>query len=259
MTLITAIFLGIVQGLTEFLPVSSSGHLILIQSFMGIDLKNLLFFDLVCHAGTLTATLIYFFKQLININKKTILKILIGTSPLFLIVPFLPFVKQLFTSINFLSLAFVITGIILLIGNQFGKEKHDNALQKKRWRNAFFIGCSQSVAIIPGISRSGSTITTATLLGYSRKEAAIFSFLLAIPAILGGLVLEITKDFFFNETAIISSIDFSIYLGGFFSSLIAGMIALPIMINLVVHNALKYFGWYCISLGIFCFFYFVIH
>lgn len=259
MTPSEAILLGIVQGITEFLPVSSSGHLMLMQALLGIDdLHKLVFFDLVCHAGTLLAIVIVFFQRLTALlgkDRETLFRIAIGTLPLFGVAAVLPHVEKLFGTPAWLWMGFFITAALLLIP---GKEMPAAVLHQYRWRNAFLVGCVQGIAVIPGISRSGSTISGARFLGFPKLEAAEFSFFLVIPAILGGIILKLTQGYFHPEKIFPADLPISTYLWGFFASFLAGMAALPLVINLVLHNALKYCAWYCIVIGFFCLVYFAL-
>lgn len=262
MTSWEAITLGIVQGLTEFLPVSSSGHLMIMQALLGMQkLSDFLLFDLICHLGTLFAIFAYFAKRilaLLTTDHKTLLAVIVATLPLFGAVLFLPLIEKLFDSPSTLWPAFFYTGTILLLSDKYGRDKPPELLQQQRWRNAFLIGCSQCIALTPGISRSGSTIATGRLLGLHREEAATFSFLMAIPAILGAVTLEIAKIFFKPEMQQAVHIDLLQYSLGFITSFVVGYASLAAVIRIVMHDALKYFAWYCFAVGIFCLVYFVI-
>lgn len=255
-----AILLGTIQGITEFLPVSSSGHLIIAQSLLGLqNLNKLILFDLVCHLGTLLAIFIYFRKRIISLfttDRTTLVCVFIGTLPLFLGVLFLPTLKKLFDSPQNLWPAFLVTGILLLLAEKFGKEKTLPQLKKDQWRDSLMIGCAQCVALIPGISRSGSTIAAGRLIGLPRKEAAAFSFLLAIPAILGASTLETFEIILRPEKNLHENVHLAQYILGFLTSFATGYCSLAIVIHAVMHNALKYFAWYCFAVSLFCLYYF---
>ena len=200
LTLLDAIILGIVQGLTEFLPVSSSGHLKLVQYFLGLqNLDRYIIFDLVCHLGTLLAILIVFFrsiKQLVSTNKTLFWQVVLGTLPLFPLVLMMKPIKAAYASPSYLGFFFLMTAAILFLGCRFGKIVSTAEREKHSWRDALLVGMWQAIAILPGVSRSGSTISGARLLGWNANDAVTFSFLLAIPAICGGTILECFKDLF---------------------------------------------------------------
>ncbi|MCL1924476.1 MAG: undecaprenyl-diphosphate phosphatase [Defluviitaleaceae bacterium] len=253
MTIIEALILGIIQGIAEFLPISSSGHLLLVQRIFGIE-DNLLTFTIIVHIGTLIPVLIIYFNRVSGLIKKPFqlltLLLIIGTLPLVLLALFAgDFVDMIFTG-DFIAFGFLITAIVLLITDKiFEGTKDIKDLTKK---DALLVGLFQAVAIIPGISRSGSTILGGVLTGANKKTAANFSFLLSIPAIMGGMTLEIIRliredipdiGFFFTAPVLI----------GFFTSMIAGFFAIKIMLALVVKNKMKYFAYYLLVLSLFIF------
>jgi undecaprenyl-diphosphatase len=252
MTLIDAIILGIVQGLTEFLPISSSGHLALSHQLLGFDKKSAgIEFDILLHFATLLAVLIYFRKKLIlmivsllkqgkNKDKKMIWLLIIGTLPVVFIGLLLKdSVETLSSNPSLVCTLLCITGIILFLPVWLKSNKTRN-LGKT---SAVIIGFSQALAILPGISRSGLTITTGMMLGVSPKTAAEFSFLLAIPAILGGTILKM------NEISSIPANQFGIYLSGMTAAFITGLIAIFCVLNLISKGKFAYFGFYCLFIG----------
>lgn len=262
MTSAEALLLGIVQGITEFLPVSSSGHLMLFQALFGMDnLRGLLLFDLVCHLGTLFSIFVYFFdkiRSLLTTDRHTLLLLVIGTSPLFLAVLALPYIEKAFNTPLFLGVGFFLSGIILLLSDRFGADIPTKKLKQEECKDSFLIGCAQAVAVVPAISRSGSTISTARLLGFSRQNAFNFSFLLAIPAILGGISLELLHIFMRPEKIALAQVFLLQYFLGFIFSFATGLAALRVLVRFVLSDALKYFAWYCFAVSIFCTLYFVI-
>ena len=188
MTVWQAAILGLVQGLTEFLPVSSSGHLVIFQTAFKLEEAPIVF-DTIVHLGTLIAVLVFFRKKLLKLNKKQISLIAVGTVPAViagLIIE--PFLEALFTSLVLTAGGLIFTGCILLTTKNLTQQKQELTI-----RQAIVIGVFQALAIIPGISRSGSTVCSALHLGIKRESAFFFSFLLAIPAILGAQVLQL-KD-----------------------------------------------------------------
>ncbi len=252
MTLIDAIILGIVQGLTEFLPISSSGHLALSHQLLGFDKESAgIEFDILLHFSTLLAVLIYFRKKLIlmimsllkkgeNKDKKMIWLLIIGTLPVVFIGLLLKDSIEKISSWPILVCTLLcITGIILFLPIWLKSNKRIN-LGKA---SALIIGFSQALAILPGISRSGVTITTGMMLGVSPKTAAEFSFLLAIPAILGGTILKM------NEISSIPADQFGIYLVGMIAAFITGLIAIFCVLNLISKGRFAYFGFYCLFIG----------
>lgn len=257
-TFLHAIFLGIVQGLTEFFPVSSSGHLELTQRLLGLtDLHHYVFFNLICHLGTLCA-LIYVFRedilQILKADRTRLLQILIGTLPLFPLALAVKPLKGLFDQPENLGFAFLITAGLLLAGIRLGAVIPSNLRWHRRWKDALTIGAFQALAIIPGVSRSGSTISAGRLLGWEPMEAIRFSFLLAIPAVLGGIALELLQ--LFREPAALSLVSPSTYLAGFAVSGFVGFFALHLMMRLATKDRFIYFVWYCLFIGIFTAIYF---
>lgn len=248
MSLFEAILLGIVQGITEFFPVSSSGHLILLQKLLGFNnLDNYVFFDLICHLGTLLAVLLIFFNEvkLAFSEKKYFFQIVLGTLPLFPLVLILHPLKALFNKVEFLGYFFLLTAIILYVGERFQRQLSSS---RRSYKDAIGIGCFQALAILPGVSRSGSTISGAKLLGWKTEQAIAFSFLLSIPAILGGMVLE-TKDIFFGNSHAMANFEPLTYLAGFATAFFTGFIALKCLIRIAIRDKFKIFIWYCAGIG----------
>lgn len=257
-----AIILGIIQGLTEFLPISSSGHLILAQHLFRMNnLDQYLLFDLVCHIGTLFVILLTFrseIKTMTTTHGYKIRQLILGTLPLFPLIAILKPIHQIFNTPYYLTLFFPMTAFILYMGIRYGSRATQEAIQKNRWRDALIIGMFQAFAILPGVSRSGSTISAARLLGWSRTEAFTFSFLLAIPAILGGTVVELSQLFLGKEDIYIASLNWTSYLAGFIASFVTGMISLFLLKRLLLRDRLMFFVWYCLLLGIGCSIFFLI-
>lgn len=244
MTLAFALLLGIIQGITEFLPISSSGHLALLQRLFGqASVSDYLLFDLVCHLGTLVAIIALFSKEIRNITAQQLTLILLGTLPLFPLALVVKQIKALFDAPALLGIDFMITALILYVGSRFSLKE-----RKLSKRSALLVGMSQTLALLPGISRSGTTISCANMLGIDDKEAVRFSFLLAIPTILGATVLE-TIELYRKGNPL--EIGAGPYLIGFFSSLIFGLLALKFLQTLGMKRLFRYFAWYCISIGTF--------
>jgi len=260
MSTIQAIILGIIQGITEFLPVSSSGHLTLYQTLLGLEnLDQYIAFDLVCHLGTLLAILIVFtpqIKQVISSDIKRLMQIGVGTLPLFPTVLIMKPLTRLFDQPQYLGYFFMITAVLLYLGIRFGREYPEEHLKKKRFGDAFMIGIFQTLALLPGVSRSGSTISVARILGWKPQDAVMFSFLLAIPAIIGGSSLEFLKLISGKTIYPTSTLSFMQYASGFISSFIVGYLSLLLLIRLAVKGKFMYFVWYCLIVGICSFLYF---
>lgn len=248
MTLFESIILGTIQGLTEFLPISSSGHLVLFQSMMGIKQPGNEF-EVLVHLGTLGSVLFVFYKDIFNLlrtlklksTRHFILMVILGTIPTVVIgLTLKNFIASLFENINNVGIALIFTGFFL-ISTFFIKRKNlKNSLKK-----SLLIGICQAIAIIPGISRSGITISCALLLGISPKKAAQFSFMLAIPAISGAGILTALD---INSGYEISS---SIAFGGIISSFFVGVISLKWLLRLLQTGKFHFFGFYCIAIGLF--------
>lgn len=252
MTLFEALLLGIVQGLTEFLPISSSGHLALAQYFLGMEnLANYLSFDIVCHLGTLLAIICLFFRQIIKIlliDHARLLQLLLATALLFPLALVSKPLASLFGRIDLLGFFFLITAALLLLGHYCYCPATPQLLTNSRWRDSLVIGGLQALAILPGVSRSAATISGARLLGWSAEDSVAFSFLLGIPAILGAATLETSKILLSTEYT--STIPLGCYFIGFLTSFITGLLALWGLIRIVCKEKLHYFAWYCILLGV---------
>lgn len=247
MNIFQALILGLIQGLTEFFPISSSAHLRLGKWAMGIaDGESLLYFDLICHAGTLLA-LIFFFKKDLWQILFDLKKIKIFTLALFPLIPayfLLKPVRLALSDPSYMGYCLLITSVILFISsNKIAIGSH----QKKA--HVLCIGIAQAAALIPGISRSGSTMATARAFGWEWKEAARFSFLLAIPAILGGEFLETVK-LFKGHSESIGAVSVFCYIVGFISSFLTGWITIRWAFSLYDKGKIRPFAWYCMGASI---------
>lgn len=249
-----ALLLGLIQGITEFLPVSSSGHLELGQYFLGFrDLHRYVLFNMICHLGTLCAIFCIFFSQIKQslTSLKNFFPIVLGTLPLFPLLLILKPIKSMFNQPEYLGICFLITATLIFASTHLRlRAKCDYS-----WQEPLAIGVFQSIAVLPGISRSGATISAARLIGWTKEEAITFSFLLAIPAILGGTCLEILQ-FIRMPASEIAPIHFLQFAIGFISSFGMGYAALKMLIRLSAQDKWIYFAWYCLFLGILTTFYF---
>jgi undecaprenyl-diphosphatase len=266
---IEAIVLGIVQGLTEFLPVSSSGHLVLFQQLFGLKEAEL-FFDVCVHLGTLVAVIVVFHREITNIiaallrlvslagQKETILQqvesdpelkmallIVIGSIPTAVLgLLFKRIADQLFSSSFLIGLMLMMTGLLLWLTRRTNPGDKGAGIESFSKTKAFVIGIVQGLAIIPGISRSGSTISIGLLLGVDRETAARYSFLLSIPAILGAAFLSLKGGLSQSDPAIRFS------LLGATTAAFVGYGALKVLLRMIKKGRLNVFAPYCWLLGI---------
>ncbi|MDR2397848.1 MAG: undecaprenyl-diphosphate phosphatase [Spirochaetaceae bacterium] len=250
MRIFEAIILGAIQGLTEFLPVSSSGHLVLLQKIFHITEPTLLF-DTVVHVGTLGAVFIVLWRDIGDILHHPFQRLtgllIVATAPTVLIaLLFKDLVEAAFTSGAFLGFAFLCTGALLFLAQKWSKHpgitKTDRTMQ---WKDALIIGVFQGVAIVPGVSRSGSTLFAALTRRLDRNFAARFSFLLSIPAILGALVLQV-PEVLENPSGGVSVVNL---LAGALSAGVVGFFSIRGMLKVVRTGSLWGFTLYVILLG----------
>ena len=243
-----AIIIGLVQGLTEFLPISSSGHLVIFQKILKINSPGNLI-EVSAHLGTLLSIIFIYKNDIYNIissakssaTKNYITMIILATIPsVVFVITSKSHILQLFESTRSVAIALIFTGCILYIS---GRKKYSN--QKLSLAKGVLVGLSQAFAIIPGISRSGMTISLALLLGISSKEAAKFSFMLAIPAILGATMLTFFDTQFDQLKILITPLLITASVS-FFS----GYLALRFLIKILNAGKFYYFSFYCIFIGI---------
>ena len=264
-----AIILGLVQGLTEFLPVSSSGHLLIGKELLGVEAADDLVFETTVHAATVLSTIVVFRKQLWDLlkgffkfkyNDQTdyVLKICVSMVPVFIVgVFFKDFVEGLFQSIFIVGLALVCTAMLLFFSDMAsGPRRKASVSERKGYRNgisywqAFVVGLGQALAVVPGLSRSGTTISTGLLCGVRRDVMAQFSFLMVLVPILGESFLQLVG----GEVSG-SSIGALPLVLGFIAAFVSGLFACKVMIALVKKARLSWFALYCaiVALLIFIF------
>ncbi|MBP1930600.1 undecaprenyl-diphosphate phosphatase [Ammoniphilus resinae] len=241
--------LGIVQGLTEFLPISSTGHLVLFRKWFGLQEAGL-FLDTMLHFGTFVAVLAVFWDDVIRLIKKPWsrlgLLILTGTIPTaFIGLTFEDFFEDISRTGETIGVEFLATGLILWFADNLKKSRGKD-LDSISFKDAIFIGTLQGAAILPAISRSGLTIAGSLWRGIKREDAAKFSFLLSLPAILGGVILQGQK--LFEEQTV--SIGLPSLLVGTFAAAVAGYIAVRWMLKILREGSLKIFAVYVWILGI---------
>jgi len=240
MNIIYSLFLGVLQGLTEFIPVSSSGHLVLAQSIISDFEQPGVLFDVFVHAGTLFSIIFYFRERILSLFQKNLTVLIIGSIPAaFAGLFFQDKIESFFTSTYLVGMALMLTGVLNYITDlKVGNKK------KISLSNSFLIGIFQALALVPGISRSGATISAASTLGIDKKRAAEFSFLLSVPAVAGANILQ-----FFSHGGE-STIDLSFYAVGFLSAFASGYLAIKIMMKFLVSRNFKVFAIYCIAMGL---------
>ncbi len=281
MSLLQSIFMGILQGLTEFLPVSSSGHLALFKNIFNINTETGLLFDTMLHLGTLAAVCIIYWKDIWNLivagvqllggivsnfrtflanrkggnapykrlidnaYKKFVVLILVTTIPTGIMgVAFSSLIEKASRTLLVPGICLVITAILLLIADTrpAGRKK----VKKTSYANAAVIGVAQGFATFPGLSRSGTTITTCLMLGFDRTFAVKYSFIASIPAILGANILELRH----LDAAALAGANIGYYFIGMVIAGIVGFICIKIMIYVVRSNKFQYFAYYCAIIGI---------
>ena len=253
-----ALILGLVQGLTEFLPVSSSGHLRIGREILGIDAPEDLVFEVVVHTATVLATIIVFRKQIWSLlkglfkfkyNDETdyILKICVSMIPVFVVGMFFKdAVEGLFSSLLVVGIALIVTALLLYFSDRYSAKNTSEAARNGiSYKQAFIVGLSQAVAVIPGLSRSGTTISTGLLCGVKREVVAQFSFLMVLVPILGEAFLDVVGGDMAS-----SSVGAVSLLVGFLAAFVSGLFACKVMIALVKKAKLKWFALYCLLVGI---------
>jgi len=251
-----ALILGIIQGLTEYLPVSSSGHLELGNAILGVQIEENLTFDVMLHVATVLSTLVILWKEIdwilrglfkfqMNEETKYVLNIVVSMIPVGIVgFLFKDQIEALFTGNILLVGCCLLVTAALLIFTYYARPRTKEHLSM---RDAFLMGIAQALAVLPGISRSGSTIATGLLLGNRKERLAQFSFLMVIPPILGQALLTV-KDFVTGEETF-GGVDTLPMLVGFVAAFVSGCFACQWMINIVKRGKLVYFGIYCAIVG----------
>ena len=243
---IQALILGLLQGLTEYLPVSSSGHLAIGQYLFGLEGEENLAFTVLVHVATVCSTLVVLWSEIAWLLKGTLkFNIFISMIPIGIVgVFFKDTVEEVFGS------GLLIVGIMLLVTAAlltFSYFAHPRTKEKISLKDAFIIGIAQACAVMPGLSRSGSTIATGLLLGNKKESMAQFSFLMVIPPILGEALLDVIKGL--KGEAAFGCIDTLPLVVGFVAAFVSGCLACKWMVNIVKRGKLVYFGIYCAVVG----------
>ena len=269
MTYLMSAVLGFVQGVAEFLPISSSGHLTLFQHFFGMEEPDNLF-NILLHFATLIAVCIYYFQDVLEMiveffrgmaalfsrspshgnppeARRLVLLIIVGTLPLFLVLPFESKVEAFGSNPIFVCCALLITGCILFFSDRLSRGR--KTAKNTKLTDGLLIGCAQAVAVIPGISRSGATISAGMMLGLNRDFAVRYSFLLSLPAIVGANILEL-KDALeaenFAETVVPL---LPVYLVGVLVAAVVGYFAIRLVKSLADKGKFGKFAYYCWAVG----------
>ena len=257
MSWIEALILGVIQGLTEFLPVSSSGHLAIFGTFFGLSGEENLAFAVLVHAATVLSTICVLWHDVVallkgfflfkwNAETQMVCKILLSMIPVLIVGLFFnEYVETFFGSgLLFIGVMLMLTAVLLFL-TYYLKPKEKKEMS---FFDACLIGIAQACAVLPGLSRSGSTIATGLLLGNKKDVIAKFSFLMVIIPVLGEAILDLRKGHFTMEVIGISP---WVLLCGFLAAFITGALACRLMIQLVKNSKLIYFAYYCIAIGLF--------
>ena len=266
MSILTAILLGLIQGIAEFLPISSSGHLAIAKHLLGLNTEVPAFYDVLLHLGTLLAVFVAYWQGIKDMvreffhgvgdiahhrtptpvppARRLILLIIIGTLPLFAVLPVHKKIESLSGSMLFVGLALIFTGFLLYICDLWRKGRKNE--RTATWLDAVVVGVGQAVATMPGVSRSGMTITAGCFCGFQRRFAVRFSFLLSIPAILGANILSL-KD------ALESGVDWAevpVYLVGVIVAAVVGYLCIRLLKYIADKGRFGAFAYYCWAVGL---------
>lgn len=269
MNIFSSIVLGAIQGVAEFLPISSSGHLSLFQHFFGLaNPEETLFFDVLLHLGTLIAVFIYYWRDIVEliqeffrlvgcvVSKKKrervgrlspsgrmILMIIVATLPLLVILPIKDKVESLYGNTIFIGIALLVTGFLLFWSDRMGRGR--KTARSATMLDALLVGVGQAIAVVPGLSRSGTSISVGLMRGFRRTFAVRFSFLMSIPAVLGANILSIADAV---QTGIEVS-EIPVYIVGTIVAAVAGYFAIRMVNNLAGRGKFGAFAYYCWGVG----------
>ena len=268
MTYLTAFLLGLIQGVAEFLPISSSGHLAIAQNLLGLESAGSVpeFFDVLLHLGTLIAVFAAYWKDICAMvveffrgigdlahrstpspvppARRLILLIIVGTLPLFAVLPVRRAVQGLGDNMVFVGAALIVTGFLLFLCDRVRKGRKTE--RSATWADALLVGVGQAVATLPGVSRSGMTITAGCFVGYERTFAVRFSFLLSIPAVLGANILSIGDA----VKAGINGAELPMYLVGVVTAAVVGYLCIRLLKYVADKGRFGAFAYYCWAVGI---------
>ena len=254
-----ALILGLIQGLTEYLPVSSSGHLTIGQEVLGVSGSDNLSFDVAVHVATVLSTLVILWKEVVWIFKglfkfrwndetRYTVNILVSMIPVGIVgVFFKDYIEDIFGAGLFIVAYFLMVTALLLTFSYYAKPRQK---EKISLRDAFIIGIAQAAAVMPGLSRSGSTIATGLILGNKKEKLAQFSFLMVIPPILGEALLDVMKAMKHGAEAVTGGMSISALAVGFLAAFVSGCFACKWMISIVKKGKLIYFAIYCAIISV---------
>lgn len=268
MTYLTAFLLGLIQGVAEFLPISSSGHLAIAQNLLGMSEAGSVpeFFDVLLHLGTLVAVFAAYWHEICDMvvelfrgigdlvhrttptpvppARRLILLIIVGTLPLFAVLPIRKAVQGLSDNMFFVGGALILTGLLLFVCD--GVRKGRKTERSATWLDALLVGMGQALATLPGVSRSGMTITAGCFVGYERQFAVRFSFLLSIPAVLGANILSIGDA----VAAGINAAEVPMYLVGVVTAAVVGYLCIRLLKYVASKGRFGAFAYYCWAVGV---------
>ena len=268
MTFLSSFLLGLVQGIAEFLPISSSGHLAIAQNLLGMSDAGTVpeFFDVLLHLGTLVAVFVAYWADIKDMvleffrgagdlihhstpnpvppARRLILLIILGTLPLFVVLPVKDAVQSLSNSMVFIGAALIVTGGLLFVSDRVKKGRKNE--RTATWLDVLIVGLGQAIATMPGISRSGMTITTGCFVGFERKFAVRFSFLLSIPAVLGANILSLADA----AKAGINWAEVPVYLVGVVTAAVVGYLCIRLLRFIADRGKFGAFAYYCWAVGV---------
>ena len=266
MTYLSAILLGLVQGIAEFLPISSSGHLAIAQNLLHLQTEVPEFYDVLLHLGTLLAVFVAYWQDIVDMigeffrgvgdlarrttpspvppARRMIVLIIIGTLPLFAVLPIRHAVQGLGDNMVFIGAALIVTGFLLFASDLMRKGRKTE--RHATWVDALVVGLGQAVATMPGISRSGMTITAGCFCGFERKFAVRFSFLMSIPAILGANILSISDAL----EAGVNWAELPMYLVGVVVAAVSGYLCIRLLKMIAEKGKFGFFAYYCWAVGV---------
>lgn len=268
MTFLSSFLLGLVQGIAEFLPISSSGHLAIAQNLLGMSDAGTVpeFFDVLLHLGTLVAVFVAYWADIKDMvleffrgagdlihhstpnpvppARRLILFIILGTLPLFVVLPVKDAVQSLSNSMVFIGAALIVTGVLLFVSDRVKKGRKNE--RTATWLDVLIVGLGQAIATMPGISRSGMTITTGCFVGFERKFAVRFSFLLSIPAVLGANILSLADA----AKAGINWAEVPVYLVGVVTAAVVGYLCIRLLRFIADRGKFGAFAYYCWAVGV---------
>lgn len=265
MSLWFAILLGLVQGLTEFLPVSSSGHLVLAQTLLGGDVEaDFMLFNVLLHFGTLLSVIVAFWKDIkelfleffgwvrdgFKINghpyRRFIIMILITIVPMFAVLPIKSRLESAFSNPLLVGLLLLVTAAILLVSEKAPKKQKTE--ENATWLDALLVGVAQCFAVLPGLSRSGTTICAGLFRGFSREFAVRFAFIMSLPVVLGANILELVDAV--QAPAAAAAVPLSCYIVGILVAMVAGLAAIRLVKYVSKSGHFRPFAVYCAVIGL---------